>query len=334
MATLFRAGVPLLSVIGSIKDQIENVKFKQVLEKMITDIQDGLSISDAMERHPTVFSELYVSMIRAGEAGGIMDEILARLADLLEKQEQNEAKVRAALRYPKVVIGLMVAAVFFLMWKVVPVFVQMFQTVKLELPLATRILIAANTIFLEYWYLPLVALLGFAGLFKKYTSTTAGRFQWDRLKLKLPLIGPIILRSSMTKFARVFGNLQRAGVPILDALQVSTRVVDNVVIADVITRLGDGVQEGLGLAPTLKQSGWVPAMVVQMVAVGEESGSLEEMLIKVADYYDQEVDRAVATLTAMIEPILIVFIGTLVLFLALAIYLPMWDLSQMANTKG
>lgn len=334
MATLFRAGIPLMGILSALSEQIENPKFKRVLEEMHRGIQDGLALSEVMSRHPTVFSELYVSMIRAGEEGGIMDEILQRVADLLEKQAQNEAKVRSALRYPKFVLMAMAAALVVLMIYVVPVFVKIFEKVNLELPLATRLLISFNNFFHNYWYLGLAGLIFAFYMIKNYLATTQGRYQWDRIKLKLPLIGPIVLRASMAKFARVFGNLQRAGVPILDALMVSSRVVDNAVIAQVIEKLRDSVQEGLGLAAPLKSSGWVPVMVVQMVAAGEESGLLDEMLVKVADYYDEEVDRAVTSLSSSIEPILIVCIGGMVLFVALAIFMPMWDMSQMARTRG
>ncbi len=331
MATLFGAGIPLLSILGSLSEQIENVKFRMVLEEMRKGIQDGLALSETMTRHPDVFSELYISMIRAGEEGGIMDEILHRVADLLEKQAKNEAKVKSALRYPKFVIMAMAAAISILMIYVVPVFVKIFEKVNLELPLATRMLIGFNNFFHNYWYLGVAGLIFAFFTFKNFLATRQGRYQWDRLVLKLPLIGPIVLRAAMAKFARVFGNLQRAGVPILDALLVSSRVVDNAVIAGVIADLRGSVEEGLGLAAPLRASGWIPAMVIQMVSAGEDSGMLDEMLVKVADYYDEEVDRAVSSLSASIEPILIVCIGGMVLFIALAIFMPMWDMSQMAR---
>ncbi len=334
MSTLFRAGIPLLGILSALTEQIENIKFKRVLEEMHKGIQDGLSLSEAMSRHPQVFSELYISMISAGEEGGIMDDILQRIADLLEKQAQNEAKVRAAMRYPKIVVLAMSVALIILMTYVVPVFVRMFEKVNLELPLATRMLISFNNFFQNYWFLGLAGLIFAFFLLKNFLATAKGRYQWDRIKLKLPLIGPIALRASMAKFARIFGNLQRAGVPILDALMVSSRVVDNAVIAKVIADLRGSVQEGLGLAAPLKSSGWVPAMVVQMVAAGEDSGMLDEMLVKVADYYDEEVDRAVTSLSSSIEPILIVCMGCMVLFVALAIFMPMWDMSQMTRTRG
>ncbi|MFQ5482112.1 MAG: type II secretion system F family protein [Nitrospinaceae bacterium] len=332
LATLFRAGIPLLNILLALEEQMDNPKLQEVVKDLRGRVGDGMALSDAMERHVEVFSELYLSMIHAGEEGGIMDETLQRLADLLERQAETEARVKAALRYPKMVVGAMVFAVSILMWKVVPVFVNMFKTINLELPLATQLLIAFNTLFMDYWYYALIAFMGLAMGFKKYTAAGAGRCQWDLVKLKLPLLGNIILRSAMARFTRVFGNLQKAGVPILDSLQVASRVVDNVVIAEVILGLRENVQEGLGLAAPLKNSGWVPSLVIQMVAAGEESGALDEMLLRVADYYDQEVERSVAALSSMIEPILIVFMAALVLFLALAIFLPMWDMSKMANT--
>ena len=200
--------------------------------------------------------------------------------------------------------------------------------------MATRMLIGFNNFFTNYWYVGLAAIIFAFFTFRNYIATQTGRYQWDRIKLKLPLVGPIVLRAAMAKFTRVFGNLQRAGVPILDALTVTSRVVDNAVIGRVIGNLRTSVEEGMGLAAPLKSSGWVPALVVQMVSAGEESGTLDEMLVKVADYYDEEVDRAVTSLSASIEPILIVCMGGMVLFVALAIFMPMWDMSQMARTRG
>ena len=334
MSTLFRAGIPLLGILSALSEQMENVRFRKVIDEMRQGIQDGLSLSEGMSRHPDVFSDLYISMVRAGEEGGIMDEILQRIADLLEKQAANEARVRSALRYPKIVVLAMTGALIILMTYVVPVFVRMFEKVNLELPLATRMLIGFNNFFTNYWYVGLAAIIFAFFTFRNYIATQTGRYQWDRIKLKLPLVGPIVLRAAMAKFTRVFGNLQRAGVPILDALTVTSRVVDNAVIGRVIGNLRTSVEEGMGLAAPLKSSGWVPALVVQMVSAGEESGTLDEMLVKVADYYDEEVDRAVTSLSASIEPILIVCMGCMVLFVALAIFMPMWDMSQMARTRG
>ncbi|MFQ5673630.1 MAG: type II secretion system F family protein [Nitrospinales bacterium] len=331
MATLFNAGIPLLGILAALKDQIESPKFKDVIAQVQIDIEGGLSLSEGMRKHPDVFSELFLSMIEAGEAGGVMDEILRRLADLLEKQAENEAKVKSALQYPKMVLSAMVFAISILMWKVVPTFIAMFEKEKLQLPLATKMLIAFNHAFTTYWYYLLASVVLAYLAFKRYTATEIGHRQWDHLMLKMPIMGPVMLKSSMAKFARILGTLQMGGVPILDILTVTAKVVDNVVIEKIILDVRTGVQEGLGLAAPLKTSGFVPPLVTQMIAAGETSGALDEMMLKVADYYDEEVDRAVKSLSTMIEPILLVFMGATVLFLALAIFMPMWDLTQMAR---
>jgi len=331
MATLFNAGIPILGILVAMEEQVETPKFKKVVKQVRLDIEGGLSISEAMEKHPDVFDELYTSMIEAGEAGGVMDELLQRLATLMERQVETDAKVKGAMSYPKMVVGAMSIAVIVLMWKVVPIFVNMFEKAKIDLPLATQILITTNKAFFSYWYLMLGGTVLAIFAFKKYTSTEKGRYQWDWFMLKVPIMGPILLKSSMAKFARVFSTLQAGGVSILEILTVSAKVVDNVVISSIIRGLRDSVQEGLGLAVPLKQSGLIPPMVIQMIAAGEESGTLDEMLEKVADFYDQEVDHAVKNLSSMIEPILLLFMAGLVLFLALAIFMPMWDMTKMAK---
>lgn len=330
MSTLFNAGIPILGILVALQDQIGSRKFKKVVKQLQVDIQDGLSLSEAMAKHPSVFDDLYVSMIAAGEAGGVMDELLKRLASLMEREMENDAKVKGAMSYPKMVVSAMTIAVVVLMWKVVPIFVNMFEKAKIELPLATQILIATNKAFFDYWYLLIGGVALSIFIFKKYTATEMGRYQWDMFMIKVPIMGPIVLRSSMAKFARVFSTLQAGGVSILEILNVTARVVDNVVISSIIRGLRDSVQEGTGLAAPLKQSGLIPPLVIQMIAAGEESGALDAMLEKVADYYDEEVDHAVKNLSSMIEPILLLFMAGLVLFLALAIFMPMWDMSKMA----
>lgn len=331
MSTLFNAGIPILGILVAMEEQVESPKFRRTVKQIRLDIESGNSMSEAMEKHPAIFSELYISMIAAGEAGGVMDELLARLADLLEKQADTDAKVKGAMKYPKMVVSAMILAVTILMWKVVPVFVNMFAKAKIELPMATKILIGANKAFFDYWYLMLGGTILLIFAFKKYTATEKGRYQWDLFMLKVPILGPIVLRSSMAKFARVFSTLQAGGVSILEILNVTAKVVDNSVISGIVRGLKDSVQEGTGLAAPLKKSGLIPPLVIQMIAAGEDSGSLDEMLRKVADYYDQEVDSAVKNLSTMIEPILLLFMAAMVLFLALAIFVPMWDMSKMAG---
>jgi type II secretory pathway component PulF len=331
MSTLFNAGLPILGILSALTEQMESPKLRRVLAQVQLDIQGGLAVSEAMSKHPDVFSQLYLSMIAAGEAGGVMDELLVRLADLLEKDEENRIKVKAAMSYPKMVVGAMSIAMIILMLKVVPIFVGMFEKAKIELPLATQIMIGANKAFQDYWHITGAVIFGLYMLHKKWVSTTSGRYKWDMFRLKFPLVGPILLRSAMSKFARVFGTLQKGGVPILEILNVTAQVMGNVVLTRVVVDVRESVQEGLGMAVPLKRSGLVPPLVVQMVAAGEESGSLDTMLIKVANYYDGEVDQAVKSLSSKIEPILLVFMGGMVLFLALAIFVPMWDMSKMAG---
>ncbi|NIQ03258.1 MAG: type II secretion system F family protein [Nitrospinaceae bacterium] len=331
MATLFNAGIPLMGILNSIGEQLENPLMKRTVGQLRKDIGEGRSLSEAMAKHPKVFPEMYVSMVQAGEMGGVMDEILHRLADLLENQEENQAKIKAAVRYPKIMLVVMAVAIIILMSFPVPIFIKLYQSMKVPLPLPTRWLIAGYDFILHYWFVPLLAAAGLAAGFKKYTHTPSGRMEWDRFKLQIPLIGPLQLRSAMARFTRIFGSMVRSGVPILEAITVSSRVVENSVISKVIRELRYSVEEGSGLAIPLKQSGWVPTLVVQMVGSGEESGTLDEMLLKVSDYYDQEVDRAIKTMATMIEPILLVVMACLVLFLALAIFLPMWDMTLMVK---
>ncbi len=331
MATLFNAGIPLLGILNSLAAPMENPKFKGIVEQIGRDIQDGLSLSGAMSKHPHVFTELYTSLIEAGEMGGVMDKILKRLADLLEKQIAIDTKVKAAMSYPKMVLSAVTIAISVLMWKVVPVFVKMFEGARIELPLATKILIAMDKAFVDYWYALFLSIGLIIFAFKKYTDTDRGRHQWDRFRLWAPIMGVINSKSSMAKFTRVFGTLQAGGVPILDTLKISAKVMNNVILEEMIMHLRTSVQEGFGLAAPLQQSGLVPPLVIQMVSAGEDSGALDEMLFKVSDYYDAEVDEAVRNISSMIEPILLTFMGAIVLFLALAIFLPMWDMTKMAK---
>ncbi len=331
MSTLFNAGIPLLAILSALSDQVTNSRFKDVLLQMRREIEDGLSLSEAMAKHEDVFPDLFIAMIQAGEAGGVMDDILGRLADLIEKQAENEAKIKAAMRYPKMVVGAMAVAIGILMWKVVPIFVKMFEKAKIDLPWATKLLIASNNVAHDYWHFFLGGLVLVYVLFTKYTKTEKGKYQWHYICLKFPIMGNVLLKSNMSKFSRILGTLQAGGVPILDILAVSARVVENMVLSKIISDLRNSVQEGLGLATPLSQSGFVPPLVTQMISAGEESGALDDMMMKVADYYDEEVDQAVKNLSSMIEPILLVFMGGLVLFLALAIFMPMWDMSKMAK---
>ncbi len=331
LATLFSAGIPLLRGVQGLAEQMQNKTFKEILVKVAAEIQTGSSFSDALAKHPKVFSELYVNMVRAGEASGTLDDILGRLASLAEHAAEIKAKIKAATRYPKIIIGAMLIAVLILMKFVVPKFMLIFETVDLELPLATRMLITANDVFSNYWYI----LFGGAGClyfaFKTYTKTYRGRRQLDLLKLKIPVFGPIFLKIAMSVFTRTMSTLNRSGLSILENLKICSEVVENVPISEVIVDLREGVQRGESVATTMKKSNFFTPMVTQMMTAGEESGELDNMLVKVSEYYDMEVDYSIKNIASLIEPILLAFLGAVVLFLMLAIFLPMWDLVKLAE---
>ncbi len=331
LSTLFSAGIPLLRAIQSLAEQMENITLKEVLEAVSRDIQEGLAFSEALAKHPKIFSELFVAMVKAGEASGTLDDILMRLADLAEHDARTKAKIKAATRYPKIVISAMVIAVVVLMNFVVPKFVQIFQTVKLELPMATKIMIVASNIFTNYWYImfAFAACLFFG--FKQYTKTKTGRRQIDALTLKVPVFGPIFHKIAMSVFSRTISTLNRSGLSIIKNLEICADVVENVVIAGVINELKESVKQGESLSATMKKTGFFTPMVIQMMSAGEESGELDNMLVKVSEYYDMEVDYSISNISSLIEPVLLVFLGGVVLFLMLAIFMPMWDMTKLAR---
>jgi type II secretory pathway component PulF len=270
-------------------------------------------------------------MIRAGEASGTLDDILGRLASLAEHAAETKAKIKAATRYPKIVVSAMLIAILILMKFVVPNFMSIFTQVDLELPLATRMLIVANDAFTNYWYFLFsgAGCLFFA--FRTYTKTYRGRRQLDLLKLKVPIFGPIFLKIAMSVFTRTLSTLNRSGLSIIENLKICAEVVENVPISEVINDLEKGVQRGESVAVSMKKSSFFTPMVVQMMSAGEESGELDNMLVKVSEYYDMEVDYSIKNIASLIEPILLAFLGVVVLFLMLAIFLPMWDLVKLAE---
>ncbi len=331
LATLFSAGIPLLSGIQGLAEQMQNKTFKEILLKVSADIQTGSSFSDALAKHPKVFSELYINMVRAGEASGTLDDILGRLASLAEHAAEIKAKIKAATRYPKIVISAMLIAILILMKFVVPQFMAIFEQVDLVLPLATRMLIEANRLFTNYWYALFVGAGALFFVFKAYTKTHKGRRQLDLLKLKVPVFGPIFLKIAMSVFSRTMSTLNRSGLSIVDNLKICAEVVESVPISEVITDIEKGVKRGESVTATIKKSNFFTPMVVQMMSAGEESGELDSMLVKVSEYYDMEVDYSIKNIASLIEPILLAFLGAVVLFLMLAIFMPMWDLTKLAE---
>lgn len=331
LATLFSAGVPLTRALFTLERQMSSSEFVEIIRKIREEVEGGSTFSNALSRHPHVFGDLYSNMIAAGEAGGILDRVLERLAFMLEKNAENRAKIKSATLYPKIVLAVIAAAITVLMNFVIPKFARLYASFKVELPLPTRILIALSNAFVSYWYLMLIAAALAYAAWRLYLSTESGRFNRDKMLLKAPIFGPIILKSILSRFSRVLGSLYKSGLPILQSLDIVSRAVENRVVAAEIKAIEGEVRTGKSISEPMGKSAHFPPMVVQMVTVGEETGNLDEMLEKVAQYYDSEVDSSIRNLTTTLEPILLAFIFGIVLFLALAIFLPMWDILKIVR---
>jgi type II secretory pathway component PulF len=326
LATLLSAGLPFTTSFQALIDQTENKRLKRIIAEVRADVERGSTFSDALARHPKVFNRLYVNMIRAGETGGVLDEILDRLATLAEHEAETRARIQSATRYPKIVLLAIVVAFVVLVTLVIPRFAALYANFKVQLPLPTRILIGINDLVHNYWYVVIGAgLLAFFGI-RWYINTPAGRLQWDGLKIRLPVFGPIFLKTALSRFTRVFGTLTRSGLPILQTLEIVSETVGNVVIARVVDNIRDSARQGRGIVQPMRVSHIFPPVVIQMVAIGEETGRMEEMLMKVSQYYDQEVEYSIRNLATALEPLMLVIIGGMILFLALAIFLPWWNL--------
>jgi len=330
LSALFSAGIPLLSSLNTLAEQTENKRMKETINTIKNDIKGGSSLSDALRKHPKVFSPLYVGMIQAGETASTLDEILARLATITEHEKDTRARIRAAIRYPKIVVTAISVAFIVLVTFVIPKFATMFTKFGGTLPLPTRIMIGISHVFRDYWFVMIIAASLVVLGFHWYTNTESGRLRWDGLKLRIPVFGTLFLKIAMSRFTHILGMLMRSGVPILVTLKITSATVGNTVIIQEVQKLRESVMEGSGLSQVLKESGIFTPMVAQMISVGEQSGKMDEMMAKVSQYYDLEVEYTIKNLSTLIEPILIIIIGGMVLFLALAIFLPMWDMAGVA----
>ena len=329
LSTLMGAGVPFVQSLATIERQTENSRLKAAIVDMRKNVEAGAAFSDALARHPGIFSKMYVSMIRAGETAGILDDILERLALLAEHDAETRARVKAAVRYPLIVVVAVCLAFAFLVSFVIPKFAALYSRFKTELPMPTRVLIGINYVVQNYWYLVLLGLVLFAGGVIWYLRTQRGRWQWDRIKLKLPVFGMLFQKVAFSRFARVFGAMQKSGISMMLTLEIVAETVGNVVIARVVDQMREDLREGKGLVEPMEASGMFPPLVIQMISVGEETGNIDTMLGKVSDYYDMDVDYSLRNLSSMIEPILLLFLGGMVLFLALGIFLPMWNMMSL-----
>lgn len=329
IATLMSAGVPFIQSLTTMEKQTDNSLLRAAIAAIRRDLEAGETFSDALAKHPRIFSKLYVSMIRAGETAGILDDILNRLALLAEHDSETRARVKTAVRYPMIVVIAICLAFVFLVSFVIPKFVVIYAGLKTELPLPTRILIGINHAVQNYWYLMILGGIALVWGVIWYVGTPEGRWHWDKLKLKLPVFGILFQKVALSRFARIFSAMQKSGISMMLTLEIAGETVGNVVIARVVEEMRENLREGKGLLGPMEASGLFPPLVVQMIAVGEETGQLDTMLNKVSDYYDLDVDYALRNLSTMIEPILLLFVGGMVLFLALGIFLPMWNMMTM-----
>ena len=331
MYTLMRAGVPIIRSITGLADTSRNQVLKNTLHNIRIEIESGHELSTALAQHPDIFSHLFISMVQVGENTGNLDEVFLQISGYLEREKSTRDQIKAAMRYPTFVLIAITIAMFIINMWVIPTFAKVFAGFGAELPLATRILLGISEFTVNYWYI-IVGII-FITLFsiRYYIKTEKGHWQWDRLMTRIPVIGSIVLRATLARFARSFSMSLSAGVPLVTGLTLVSRAVDNVYIGGHIADMRNGIERGDTLTRTAAATEMFTPLVIQMLTVGEETGNVDEMLKEVADFYDREVDYDVKNLTSAIEPILIVFIGAMVLVLALGVFLPMWDLAGAAK---
>ena len=329
LATLVTAGISFIRSLDTLAEQTKSRKLRKIIEEIRREVEKGSSFSDALARFPKVFSPLYISMVRVGEEAGVLDDILNRLSSLLEHDATTRARVKAATRYPVIVVISMIIAFLVLTTFVVPKFASLYQSAKVELPFPTLVLIFLNKAIRTYWPLLLAAIAGVIFAFRGYIRTPSGRWNLDKFKLRVPIIGSVVEKTVMSRFARIFSTLYSSGIPMLHALDIVAGTLGNIIIARAVEVIKESVREGKGLAVPMASTMVFTPMVTQMVAVGEETGALDDMLTKVADYYDLEVEYAIKNLATTLEPVLLVFLAGGILFLALGIFLPIWDMMKV-----
>lgn len=330
-ATMIAAGLPLVQCLQTLGMQMERKRFQDIIAKVAYDVESGSTLSDALGRFPRVFDELYVNLVHVGETGGVLDSMLARLSTYLEKAQALKHRVQMAIVYPILVMTIAVLVVAFLMIFIIPIFAAFFNNAGVPLPLPTRIVIAVSNGVTRYWYIVLAVWAAAMFGFRAWYRTEAGRLAVDRFFLRAPIFGPLVRKISIARFTRTLSALLGGGVPIIDALRITAKTAGNRVVENSVMAARERVMAGHTLGERLKDSGVFPPMVVQMVIVGEQTGALDNMLAKVADYYEDEVDVAVSGLTALLEPLLIVFLGVVIGGIVIAIYLPIFKVVTLVK---
>jgi type II secretory pathway component PulF len=329
LSTLYKAGLPLLSGLESITQQIKNQKFRSILEDVRKQVEGGSTLHRAMSKYPEVFSQVYVNMIRAGETSGMLGESLDRFTTLADRELRTRQRVKEATRYPKIVILSLMIAFVVLVAFVMPRFAQVFSQFKTPLPLPTQIMIGLNEIFQSYWYLVVGAIIGVPLFLRHYLKTEKGRFSWDKFKIRIPLLGPIFLKIALSRFSYTFAMLNRSGIPILQTLEITSSTVNNLILSQAVQEISRNVREGRSLADSMKETEMFTPLIIQMVSVGESSGTLDSMLTRITEYYDIEVENMMKKISTYIEPFMTLFLGMVALFLALAVFLPWWNMAKL-----
>ena len=329
--TLLKAGVPIIRALQGLADNLDNPAFARVLREVVRDLESGHDLAAALSHHPEIFDDLFVSLVRVGEQTGRLDESLLRLSFYLEREKDTRDRIKAAMRYPLFVISAIVVALVIINLFVIPTFAAIFEKFHAELPWQTRLLLTVSNFMIEWkWWLLGGAVLTVLAL-RQYVKTPRGRLLWDRFKLRLPIVGRILHETLLARFANAFAMTLRSGVPLLQGITVVSRAVDNTWVERHILQMRGGIELGESLTRTAAQTGMFTPLVLQMIAVGEETGAVDEMLENVSEFYDREVDYQLKNLSSAIEPILIIIIGAMVLVLALGVFLPMWDLAQVVK---
>ena len=335
-STMLDAGVSLIRCLDVLQAQTNNARLRKILMDLSARVESGESLSRSMARHPKAFSQLIIGLIRAGEVGGVLEESLQRIAAFLEKDVQLRRKIRTALTYPVIVLLVAIGIVIFLVSWLVPQFAQLFKELGIEeLPAPTQFLVDLSALFTQRWYVVIIAVVAILIAYKLFVSTRVGRRVADRVKLRIPVFGPLHHKIVMARFSRTMGTLLASGVPILQAMETVAGVVGNSVVSDAVIESRARIREGEKIADPLQRSKMFPPMVVHMVSVGEESGSLDHMLNKIADFYENEVEMTIASLTAAIEPVMIVLLGFIVGFIVISMFLPMIEvISNLSQQQG
>lgn len=331
MSVMIRAGLPLIEVLNILGEQTERRSLANVTQEVERDVEGGLSLTEAMAKHPNVFNQFFLSMVRAGEASGMLDTILEQVATYIERIASLQRKIKSAIMYPTVVTIVAIGITIFLLVRVVPVFEDIFEGLGGDLPVPTKITLGLSTMLQQQWWLILLILVGIVVFLYNWRKTKSGRFTTDKFFLTMPIFGPLILKSAVAKFCRTLGTLIRSGVNILYALEITAKTANNAVIESAVMKTRASIQAGESLTKPLVDADVFPPMVTRMIDVGEKTGALEGMLVKIADFYEDQVNAMVAGLTSLIEPLLIVFLGVVVGFIVISMFMPMFKMIELIS---